>query len=260
MDLINKTVTHQSYGKGTICELCDNIISVQFSSCVKKFIFPDAFRSFLEFKDNKNNKHVDGILHKIDDEKKLKREKEMREEKKRKKLSSLPIHVKSQVAFGFLENDKDGFLNNWELSSGTFRSGDNKGKPRIPVRVCPNTACLLTYCDKSKPEEDRLIWGITMVKEDFIGAESKDGLIPVHEKYRLILDKDEMNEFKFWNYFDSKTTKWGRVEIKYFANTIMARILKDLLTSRKGKENEQQCKKFLEYFCNCNSLNKHLIL
>ena len=55
MDLINKNVQHEVFGKGTICELTDEVISVKFESGVKKFVFPDAFRDFLVMTEKKAN-------------------------------------------------------------------------------------------------------------------------------------------------------------------------------------------------------------
>ncbi|MGI6039711.1 MAG: hypothetical protein GX257_08240 [Clostridiales bacterium] len=257
MDLINKNVQHEVFGKGTICELTDEVISVKFESGVKKFVFPDAFRDFLVMTEKKSEQYISEMLDDIDKEMKLKKEQEVLEAERRERLANLPINTKAQTAFGFIENDRERVLEDGEVFVGTYRSGQNRGKPRSTSRIYPNSACLLTYLEEGQSEEERVIWGVFMVRDDYIGSEFSDGMIPVHEKYRILLD-DEQKKFHYWDYFmdnsKSKTPKWGTVEIKYFDNMTMLKILTDISENIEDQERKKLFNELIEYYCRINKI------
>lgn len=263
MDIVNKTVQHKTFGKGKICGLKDNTVSVQFGQAVKKFIFPDAFREYLFLNEKQSKNYVDKILADIDADKKLQREKEQRESEIMRLLRSLPLNSNSQAAFGFTYNDRKKVAESWNVTVGSFRSGYNRGQPRIPSRIYPNSACLLTFCEKNDQEEKRYIWGAFMAREDFIGPECTDGIIPAHEKYRIILTEDESEEIGFWKYFvhdPGSPNKWGSVEFKYFSNMTMAHILHDILVLKRGTDQQLLCEEFIDYFCELNKIDHKQIL
>jgi hypothetical protein len=257
MDLKNKTVLHKFYGEGNISELEDNIIYVKFGSNVKKFVFPDVFKNHLSLTDNKSKKYIESILKDKDKKDCLRKEVLALKVEKRKRLEKLPLHNEAQVAFGFVDNDINDVEKDLIVFSGNYRTGDNKGNPRTPSRINPNSACLLTYCETDS-EQDRYIWGVFMVQDDFIGSECRDGMIPAHEKYRIILDKKDRKKLKYWSYFDKevaeKNTKWGSVEIKYFSNYIMYDILKDFSQIYRNTKNEKLCEEFINYYCKLNKI------
>lgn len=262
MEIVNKTVQHRTYGMGKISKLEGNIISVQFGQAVKKFIFPDAFRDYLFLIDKQSRQYVDGILSGIDAEIRSQKEKEERESEKTRLLRSLPLNANSQAAFGFFYNDRKKAAESWSVAVGNYRSGYNRGQPRIPSRIYPNSACLLTSCEKKGLEEKRYIWGVFMVREDFIGPECTDGIIPAHEKYRILLTEHESQGFGFWRYFAHEPGiqgKWGLVEYKYFSNLTMAHILYDILAIKQGTDQHQLCEEFISYFCELNKIDKKLI-
>ena len=47
MNLLNEKVTHKSLGDGKIIDFDGNNIEVQFASKISKFVYPDAFETFL---------------------------------------------------------------------------------------------------------------------------------------------------------------------------------------------------------------------
>jgi len=263
MDIVNKTVQHKTFGRGKICELKDNIVFVQFGQAVRKFIFPDAFKEYLFLIEKQSRQYVDKILADIDADIKSQRKKEQRESEKMKLLRSLPMNANSQAAFGFFYNERKKAAESWNVTVGNFRSGYNRGQPRIPSRIYPNSACLLTFREKNDQEEKRYIWGTFMVKEDFVGSECTDGIIPAHEKYRIMLTEDESEEFGFWKYFahyPGSKNKWGLVEFKYFSNMTMAHILHDILVIKRGTDQQHLCEEFIDYFCELNKINNKQIL
>lgn len=47
LNLINEKVSHKSLGEGTIVEVEDEVITVQFAKKTSKFTFPAAFEKYL---------------------------------------------------------------------------------------------------------------------------------------------------------------------------------------------------------------------
>jgi len=43
MDLLNKRVTHKTFGEGNIVEQDDSFITIDFNNDLRKFVYPDAF-------------------------------------------------------------------------------------------------------------------------------------------------------------------------------------------------------------------------
>ncbi len=259
MTLINSSVRHKVFGEGKIYELDETTVSIQFGLDVKKFIFPDAFREHLIITEKESKQYVDGILNEIEQEAQLRRETAILNDERRRKLEKLPNHSNAQAAFKFFENEKQSFLTQWSVSAGTCLSGSNRGKPRSPARIYPNSACLLTSCGDNDSEDDRFIWGVYMVKDDFVGSDCNDGMIPAHEKYRIILDESESKTLLFWHCAGcgagSQIARWGSTEMKYISNKLLASVLHKILFIKRGTEQEQLCKDFIDYYCKLNKID-----
>ncbi len=260
MDIVNKSVRHDTFGTGKISDLKDEIISVRFNSAVRKFIFPDAFKEHLILTDKKSRQYVDEILEESERERQITIKEEILESEKRKLFGSLPLSDNSQAAFAFNYNNRLKTEESRCVSSGIFRSGNSRGLPRTPSRIYPNSACVLTYRDKHEPEETRYIWGVFMANEDFVGPECSDGIIPAHDKYWIVLSDDECKKFSFWKYFsdsrNNESLKWGSVELKYFSNVTMSQILHDIFELRRRTDQRQLCEEFFDYYCELNKIDK----
>ena len=75
MDLVNKQVTHKIFGKGRVVEYNDLYIQIDFPSGNKKFVFPDAFGTYLTLIDQRAANFVGKMVQK--------RNKEREEEEQR---------------------------------------------------------------------------------------------------------------------------------------------------------------------------------
>lgn len=257
--MLNKTVRHKTFGSGTICEMAEDIVTVRFGSQERRFPYPDAFREHLVLSEATAREKLQDVLD-LQDEARLALEEEKRRLEERERLfRRLPLHESAQAAFGFAQNDPKEVEKTWTLSAGRILTGFNRGQPRVPQRLYPNSACLLTGLPKGEPEEARCIWGAFMVTEDFVGPECADGLIPAHPAYRLVLNKKDREKFRFWPYFaregGPEPSKWGAVEIKYFSNRTMARILRDIAALERDPGRQEKARDFLVYFCDRNKLS-----
>ena len=252
MKLVGKAIKHVTFGRGVIINKTDNILTVDFEGNHKKFLFPDAFLHFISIADEEGQAYIGKIL---DDISKIKNAEQL-EQERLQRILVLKVIPESQAAFGFMENSRHTVLKSWSVFAGNYLSGHSKGTPRIPTRLKLNSACLLTECPAGCHEEKRRIIGAFMVRDDFEGKYCKDGIIPSHETYRILLN-DEDGELLFWDYFPSTTysPRWGKMEMKYFSNYQMKHILNDMQKAITDPLQRETASKFYRYFCEVNRLN-----
>lgn len=247
-------VRHDSFGKGVVTSLDDNVITVCFNEGEKKFIYPDAFKSFLVYEDLKQQKKIQHLLRLEEERKERMFKVDQAEQARLFRIKNYKILVNSQAAFRVSEEEMESVFTNWCVSTGTYLSGYSKGQPRIPDRLMPNAACLLTYRPAGLPEAERRIIGAFMVKPDFLGDECLDGNISAHETHRLRLTEQEM--LPFWPYFSDKPKKsWGSTAYKHFSNRTMADILRDICDIASDSEQKEKVEAFRKYYMRVNSLH-----
>lgn len=270
MNLIDKQVTHKSFGTGTIVEHNDSYININFKSGNKRFIFPDAFESYLTIKNRASNDLIKEMIEKKEKEQnkveiELERIRSIELKEKQhllqieKHLKNLKIHSSSQAAFSCKTEDVENIFTEWKVSVGAIKKGKNEGQPNKPIRLNLNSACLLTERDGNMSEKNRCIIGVYMVKEDFIGKLCVDGLVPAHSEYRLRLSKEESEKMLFWKYYINEkypnNMTWNSDKFRYFENIFMAQILKDILSMKKDSRDFELAQNFFEYFCEMNHID-----
>lgn len=255
MNIIGSNVTHLKYGKGKIVGIYENKMKVDFSTSTKTFIYPEAFEKYFSISDKKTEEYINDELEKINRVKKIKREQIRKEEKIRTNLRNLKINVNSHAVFRIDENDLSKVLDTMEVSTGKYITGKNKGNPRVPQSLNINSACLLTTKADSSEESERIIKGIFMVPNDFVGSKCKTGMFTAHDKYRIVFESDEEKMY-FWNYFpeEDRLKKWGTSEMKYIPNTIIKQILKDVINITTNEDKKEDVYEFYKYFCKMNNM------
>lgn len=267
MDLMNKEVTHKSFGKGSIVDCNEAYVVVKFKTGNKEFVYPDAFDNYLTLVDKKTADSVDKILEKLETEREIE-EQRIEEEKaieleeqqrllRIEKLKKHKIHSSSQVAFNCRGEELDTVFSEWGIFTGTIKSGVNEGKTNKLIRVLQNTACLITAKDSGAPEKERYIKGLFMVDDGFAGRLCEDGFMPAHPDYRIKLSEEESKRMPFWKYYVNErypdNMTWsGRY--RYFANAVMAGILKDILSLINDREDH--CQEIFDYFCLINQIDE----
>lgn len=256
MQLIGEVVFHKIFGEGKILDKVDRIIIIHFPAGKKKFHFPDAFEKHLVLKSKRKQLQVDELVDDLVSKREACENARMEEQKRQERIMSLKVMPNSQAAFGFVNNAKEEVFTSWELTTGTYLSGSLKGTPRIPKKMQLNSACLLTECPRELTEKERKIIGIFMVRDDFEGKLCRDGIIHSHERYRIRLEESE--ELFFWDYFslDDENMKWGNVEIRYFSNSTMLKILRDLQEKITVPERRKLINEFCQYYLRVNKLEQ----
>lgn len=256
MQLIGEAVFHKKFGEGEILDKLDRTIIINFPAGTKRFYFPDAFEKHLALKNKRKQQQIDQLVGDLISEREACENARMEEQKRQERIKNLKVMPDSQAAFGFVNNSKEKVFTSWELTTGTYLSGRLKGTPRIPKKMQLNSACLLTECPGELTEKERKIIGIFMVRDDFEGKLCRDGIIRSHERYRIKLEESE--ELFFWDYFslDDENMKWGSVEIRYFSNSTMLKILRDLQEKITIPERSRLIKEFYQYYLRVNKLEQ----
>lgn len=271
MNLINKKVTHERFGMGSIVEHNDSSIEIHFESENKKFVFPDVFEKHLKLHD----KNIANSLEKMIQEKVMERKEEESKKEEERKLhrkkqelrleyeklmKNHKLHPESQMVFWCDTEELNQSFSEWKVFSGEIKSGTNKGKPNKPIRLHQNSAVLLTEIDSSMPEKDRRILGVYMVKEGFIGKLCEDGYIPAHSTYRLQLTEQESEQMLFWKYYVNEKhphkMTWNTGKYRYFDNLWMAQILLDIVSLKSDPKERELAQQFFEHFCKMNQITE----
>lgn len=269
MNLINKEVSHRRFGKGSIVKHNDSFIEISFTTESKKFLYPDAFGKYLKLHDEEAANSVKKVLQKKEmkqkiEEQKKEEELELRQKEYQRRLEheklmkNHKLHPASQMVYWCDEEDQTTALEEWKVFTGLVKSGKNKGTPNKPSRLHRNSACLLTAREANKPEQERRILGLYMVKDNFIGKLCEDGYIPAHSEYKIQLTEQESDQLLFWNYYVNEKTPekvtWKTGKYRYFDNMFMAQILQDIISLKTNPEEKELAQRFFEHFCKMNNI------
>ncbi|MGG1629823.1 malate synthase [Rossellomorea sp. NRS-1567] len=269
MNLINKKVTHERFGMGSIVNHNDTVVEIHFASENKKFVYPDVFGQHLKLHDKSAANSLEKILH--EQEMELKEEEMQKQEEKERQrkyqelrvgheklMKNHKLHPESQMVYRCDTEEQSCSFSDWTVSSGEIKSGTNKGKPNKPSRLHQNSAVLLTAVDPGMPEKDRRILGVYMVKDNFIGKLCEDGNIPAHSHYRLKLTDEESEQMPFWKYYvnekSPQKTTWNTGKYRYFDNSWMAQILRDIVSLKSDTEEQELAQQFLDHFSKVNQI------
>lgn len=274
MDLVNKQVMHKVFGIGKVVKCNDSFVKIDFPVGKKKFVFPDAFETFLTLTDPKTANSVGKIVQEKkkayqEEQKRLNTFKPLENEKgrrflERERLLKIPKSPKpqhcAQSVFWCTKQELDSVFAQGNIFTGEIKSGQDKGQPKRLARISQNSACLLTARDSNEPEKDRRILGVFMVPAKFNSKQCVDGYIPAHPEYRLRLTEQEAEKMLFWNYYvDARyphKMTWNTGRHRYFDNEWMAQILRDIISIKEKPQDRGDAQRFFEYFCQMNQIEK----
>lgn len=268
MNLLHEEITHKVFGEGDIIDQDESFITIQFDNETKKFVYPDAFGTFIKLKNEEKAESLKDVVVELNKEKE-ELEQERREENerlaqaihRRQQQKNHKKHESAQIVVWLdSEEEAQNVFSEWEASTGKIKSGKSKGEPNRPARLGPISAVLLTKRTEEEEETERKILGLYMVDENYTGNLTEEGKVPSHSEYKIQLTDEEADQMLFWNYYINKTypdrTTWNSGKYRYYDNIWTAQILKDLIELRSGEESAKEAEDFLEYFCKMNELDK----
>ncbi len=254
MNLIGQPINHKTFGSGIVTNLSDDIVTVCFKNQEKKFIYPDAFHSFLVLKDRETQQQVENQIKDRKIAAQKARQAEQAEQERKNKLLNFKIAANSHAAFNIAPEQIDQVIKTCQVSTGTYLSGYFKGMPRVADRMKPNSVCLLTTRRTGKNEQERTIIGAFMVMDDFFGEDVNDGVIKGHPQHRIFLPEE--SRLPFWERFGQNVTpRWGNIAFKYCSEDVMSKILAEMTELLNSSEQENTAVAFYQYFCKINRLH-----
>lgn len=258
MQLIGEAIRHHVFGPGIVTGRGDGTLTICFAEGEKKFLYPDAFSTYLTLKNTAIQHEIQIMLQKQEEKKRTQQRITLEEQERKSLLQNLKISPNSQIVFHISPAEESTVFSSWTVSTGCYLSGYSKGEPRIPDRMKPNSMCLLTMREEGSPESERRIAGAFMAEENFIGSLCRTGSIQAHPNYRLKMRPDRRP--LFWPYLtqDSSAQRWGKTAFKYLSNQSAQRILYDLRALSDGKDNMEPAEEFYQYFCRINRLPPQL--
>jgi len=270
MNLVNQQVKHKHFGEGKVVDCSGSYVRVRFPIGEKRFVFPDAFGTYLILVDPETAQSVNELKQQVLGKRKqvraelLKQKTEEYAERQRqlereRLLRTERFSPASQAVFWLDPEEQEQVFTEWRVFTGVRQSGEHAGKPVRLAKLNNNSACLITHRDEDMAEEDRRIVGMFMVEETFVGKLCDDGYIPAHPKYRLRLSEEEAKQLLFWNYYYDEryplNTTWNRGRHRYFENLWMAQILQKVMEIKKGTDEEGPAQEFFQYFCKMNHID-----
>lgn len=253
MNLIGQTVEHRAFGSGIVTDLSDGIVTICFQNNEKRFIYPDAFHSFLTPKDREARLYIEKQIKDQEAAAQKARQAELAEQDRKNKLLNFKIAANSHAVFHVAPEQIDRVVKTCQVSTGTYLSGYSRGMPRVADRMKPNSVCLLTTRLAGKNEQERNILGAFMVGEDFFGEDAHDGIIKGHPQHRMFLPKE--SQLLFWEYFGQNThPRWGNTAFKYCSGDVINNILAGMAELLNSSGQKNTAVDFYRYFCKINRL------
>ncbi len=253
MDIVGASVSHNTFGIGTVSDLTEGVIDVVFDGEEKSFIYPDAFKNFLTFENSSRQDLVEKEIKKKEVLVKKRKRLEAEENRRRHRLLNFKIVTNSHIVVNVPFDQIEEVFQEPAVSTGKYLSGKSKGLPRIADRVKPNSVCFITSIPEGKNEEDRKLIGAFMAEESFFGDEAEDGIIKGHPEYCVLLPATR--RMLFWSALDKTVpSRWGSIVFKYCpsasANSLLAKIVRTVA----GTNQSEKAREFYQYFCEINRL------
>lgn len=147
----------------------------------------------------------------------------------------------------------------WRAGASVTQSADGKAKPMSLKNARANSLALLTTKLPRAKDQDRFIFAVFLIDEDYEGDTEGEGNLGSNPKYVLQLSLNEAKELKFWNYyFNPKKPEriiLGSGLHRYLTDTQSAQVLQKICELKIGTPDEEFSKEFLAHFCKLKKLD-----
>ncbi len=150
-------------------------------------------------------------------------------------------------------------LREWKAMAGIVQRGERAGQPMKLNRVQNNSLCVLTTRLPNASEEDRFIFGVFLVDENYEGDNYEEGYVSTKSKYKIKLSPKEAEGMLFWSYHanenQSEVARWGSGLHRYFNDEQAIQILRDLALIKEDTEDKELAEEFLQCFARINGID-----
>jgi hypothetical protein len=138
----------------------------------------------------------------------------------------------------------------------TWRAGagfEKVTKPKLIRKVRTNSLCALTTRSVEREKEDeRYIFAAFLIGEYSEGDDVNESYVMANPEYKITMTPEESGSIRFWDYYQNEhnptEAKWGSGLFRYLSDEDSEKMLKDILAVKKGKPDEAQAKKMLDFF------------
>jgi len=253
MDIKGQAIRHKTFGSGVITASASDTITVKFSVGEKKFVYPEVFKEYLVFQNQKLQQSITALIAEKQALAERQSQMEQMERERQRKLRSFTVTPNSHAVFDVPPEQAAQVCASFTVSTGRYLSGYSKGKPRLAERLKPNSACLLTERPSGESEQARKIIGAFMVREDYFGEDSDTGMIEGHPEYRMIVPAGDT--LLFWEFFSrDAAARWGSIPFRYCSAATMNQILAEMADMLADTDQRESALAFYRYFCITNHL------
>jgi hypothetical protein len=153
MDIKGQAIRHKTFGSGVITASASDTITVKFSVGEKKFVYPEVFKEYLVFQNQKLQQSITALIAEKQALAERQSQMEQMERERQRKLRSFTVTPNSHAVFDVPPEQAAQVCASFTVSTGRYLSGYSKGKPRLAERLKPNSACLLTERPSGESEQ-----------------------------------------------------------------------------------------------------------
>ena len=118
--------------------------------------------------------------------------------------------------------------------------------------------CLLTTKFPNMKEADRFVVAMFIIGRFFEGDEENYGFVGSYENLDYVLEfmPNEVHKMKFWKVYHNSdgSIKWSSGLFRYFSDDDAIKFLKMAVEVKRGTDDEDFAKDFLNYYCELNNL------
>lgn len=154
MEYVGELVAHKTFGTGTIIEFNDTFIVVKFEDDSQKdFVFPDAFDSYLELKNQELSKQVEEKLIVYRQKEAEKKAKELEHKKEAYKLNVLKSELANSKKSSIKTTDSNIAFKCYYCDGGSntgsigFKSVCSDEAIKYNINIAKNKGCSSTSCN-----------------------------------------------------------------------------------------------------------------
>lgn len=150
-------------------------------------------------------------------------------------------------------------LRMWRAYAGIIQNGGKKGTPKTFRNVRSNSLAVLTTRMPYAKDQDRFIFAVFLVGDNYEGDGKDEGYVEADLKYRMQMSPEEAEQLKFWDYYFNpnkpEKTVFGSGLHRYLTNIQAAQILGKICEIKRGTKEEALAQEFFEHYCMLKGLH-----
>ena len=140
-----------------------------------------------------------------------------------------------------------------------FYAGHNSdGTPRAIRQAKTGHLCIFTTVKPNMPEDSRMIVAMFIIGKVAEINDDYAGYVGANEDYCLEFSPNEARKMKFWKVYQNPnahdTIKWDSLLVRYFSDKDAVKFLEMAVEVKRGTDDEDFAKDFLNYYKELNKI------